>query len=59
MEAGGECYEYIPALNASDEHIAMLAALVEKNMQGWDLPDEQAGENTEAHYRSHLAEKAS
>lgn len=28
LEAGGEKYEYIPALNDGDDHIAMMAALV-------------------------------
>ncbi|MTD40803.1 ferrochelatase [Erwinia sp. CPCC 100877] len=28
LEAGGEKYEYIPALNDSDDHIAMMAELV-------------------------------
>lgn len=35
MEAGGERYEYIRALNANAEHIEALAALVNQSMQGW------------------------
>jgi len=37
---------YIPALNASDKHVAFLCGLIEKNIAGWpeassdwNLPD--------------------
>jgi protoporphyrin/coproporphyrin ferrochelatase len=33
---GGERFDYIPALNAQTVHIEMLAALVQKNLQGWE-----------------------
>jgi ferrochelatase len=33
--AGGGELRYIPALNASDEHVAFLSRLVEKNVAGW------------------------
>ena len=33
--AGGGQLRYVPALNASDAHIAMLAALVERHAAGW------------------------
>lgn len=35
MESGGERYEYIPALNASEEHISALASLVQNNIENW------------------------
>jgi ferrochelatase len=35
MEAGGERYEYIPCLNAEAEHLDLLTAMVEREMQGW------------------------
>lgn len=35
MEAGGERYEYIPALNSDDAHIDLLASLCEDNLVGW------------------------
>lgn len=35
MAAGGERYEYIPALNEGDLHIAALTQLIERNLQGW------------------------
>jgi len=37
MEAGGERYEYISALNARPEHIEAIAKLVLDNLQGWEL----------------------
>lgn len=35
LEAGGERYEYIPALNASEAHIGVLAGLIQDNLKGW------------------------
>jgi len=35
MQAGGKSYRYIPALNDSDPHIALLAKLVVQQLQGW------------------------
>jgi len=35
LEAGGERYEYISALNDRPDHIAALAKLVEANLSGW------------------------
>lgn len=35
LEAGGERYEYISALNDRPEHIEALAALVNDNLAGW------------------------
>jgi ferrochelatase len=35
LEAGGERYEYIPALNATSAHIEVLKSLIEGNLQGW------------------------
>jgi len=37
MQAGGESFNYIPALNATDEHIEALYQLILKNLQGWEL----------------------
>jgi ferrochelatase len=36
LEAGGEAYQYIPALNDSPAHVALLADLVRQNRQGWE-----------------------
>ena len=38
LEAGGERYEYIPCLNASDAHIDVLSHLVLRELQGWEQP---------------------
>lgn len=35
LEAGGEAFSYIPALNASDRHIKALTQLVQLHGQGW------------------------
>lgn len=35
LQAGGRDYHYIPALNASDEHIKALASIIEMHIQGW------------------------
>jgi ferrochelatase len=35
MQAGGERYEYIPALNADSNHIEMMAGLLEQHLHGW------------------------
>lgn len=37
LQAGGERYEYISALNDRPEHIEALAALVLDNLQGWEV----------------------
>jgi ferrochelatase len=34
-EAGGGSLRYIPALNARDDHVALLAGLVEQHSAGW------------------------
>lgn len=38
MEAGGERYEYISALNDEPAHIDALAQLISNNLQGWVMP---------------------
>lgn len=40
-EAGGEEYHYIPALNDDELHVDVLAALLQANLAGWDLPGEE------------------
>ncbi|WP_258806674.1 ferrochelatase [Pseudidiomarina sp. CB1] len=37
MAAGGESYAYIPALNATAKHIDALHAIVQREIQGWEL----------------------
>jgi ferrochelatase len=50
LEAGGERYEYISALNAEPAHIEMLSQLLEQHLKGWS-----SSENTEL--RAELAIK--
>ncbi|GAA0786372.1 ferrochelatase [Marinobacterium sediminicola] len=40
LEAGGERYEYIPALNADVQHIDALEKLVLNHLQGWEINTE-------------------
>jgi ferrochelatase len=41
LEAGGERYEYISALNARPEHIEALGQLVLDNLHGWNIPAQE------------------
>lgn len=47
LEAGGERYEYIAALNADKGHIQALTKLLESHLQGWAIPPE----NTELRHK--------
>lgn len=40
LEAGGERYEYIAALNADKEHIQALTNILESHLQGWIITPE-------------------
>ena len=44
LEAGGSRYEYIPCLNAGDLHLDTLAALVSRELTGWEQPAYDASE---------------
>ena len=35
MSAGGERFEYIPALNDQDDHAALMRSLIEQHTHGW------------------------
>jgi ferrochelatase len=37
LEAGGDRYEYIPALNADPKHIDALVGIIKNNLQGWKV----------------------
>jgi ferrochelatase len=50
LEAGGERYEYIPALNAEPAHITMLSELLQQHLQGWTA-------NEDTSLRAELAAK--
>ena len=38
LESGGERYEYIPCLNATDNHVDVLTTLVTEQLVGWTAP---------------------
>jgi ferrochelatase len=42
IKAGGQQYYYVPALNAREDHIRMLADLVQQHTQGWPETDPSA-----------------
>ena len=45
LEAGGQDYGYIPALNSSDEHVQFLLQLCHEQLQGWkNLKTESAAD---------------
>ncbi len=44
MEAGGERFEYIEALNATEPHIDVIESLVNDNLLGWGLDLDQTAE---------------
>ena len=48
LEAGGEAYDYIPALNSSDAHVAALTNLLERHIQGWVEPLHRTSADAEA-----------
>jgi ferrochelatase len=35
LAAGGEAYDYVPALNAEDSHVAALVNVISRHAQGW------------------------
>lgn len=46
IEAGGEQYQYISALNAEQGHIDALSQLLQENLQGWLGADSASPEQT-------------
>lgn len=49
LEAGGQSFAYIPALNDRPDHIAALADLVSTHLQGWELRSER---DANQHYQA-------
>ncbi len=58
IEAGGEHYNYIPALNDSKNHIEVLTQLIQENLQGWKLPPANSGDQSEEFYQELLAKQS-
>jgi protoporphyrin/coproporphyrin ferrochelatase len=48
---GGKSYHYIPALNATDNHVDLLAGLVRRHTQGW-IDNANAADDPEARTRA-------
>ncbi|MEJ2514454.1 MAG: ferrochelatase [Gammaproteobacteria bacterium] len=47
-EAGGERLTYVPALNAREDHLAFLASLAARHLQGWPEADPAFSAETRA-----------
>ncbi len=47
MAAGGERYEYIPCLNASESHVSALTGLIGEELAGWTTPRYDANKTRE------------
>ena len=56
-EHGGERFNYIPCLNDRDDHITMLADLVERHIQGWPEASGPVDKSSELALSRELAEK--
>jgi ferrochelatase len=52
MRSGGEFYDYIPALNASDAHAALLAELIAQHASGWPADESAGGDLDESRRRA-------
>src|SRR5688572_29760126 len=48
MAAGGEAYDYVPALNAEDSHVAALANVISRHAQGWPETSGRPDDSAEA-----------
>ena len=51
-QSGGEFYDYIPALNASDAHAELLAGLIARHAGGWPAAEAAGGELDESRRRA-------
>lgn len=52
LEAGGEIFGYIPALNDRPDHIAALTELVLTHLQGWELGEKGSAEEYYAQFQT-------
>ncbi|KAA3640581.1 MAG: ferrochelatase [Proteobacteria bacterium] len=53
MAAGGQSFSYVPALNDSQAHIELLAALVNQHSQGLSSKDSGFNEHTASRFQQH------
>ena len=54
LEAGGERYEYIPALNDSEAHINMMMHLIAKQVEAWIINEADFGEKVAERHKNYL-----
>lgn len=48
MQAGGERFQYIPALNDADEHVEALCELIKPELRGWEpVPQSELNQSAE------------
>ncbi len=57
-DAGGDTLNYIPALNARDDHVSFLAGLIEKHAGGWPESSSDWSASDDAHEREKSRERA-
>lgn len=57
LAAGGERYEYIPALNAQPAHLDALEALIVQHLQGWEPSPDEAGHERQERAQARGAER--
>ena len=57
-EAGGDSLNYIPALNARDDHVAFIASLIEKHVAGWPEASTEWTDSDTAREREKSRERA-
>ena len=48
LDAGGEAYDYVPALNAEESHAAVLSNVITRHAQGWPETSALARDDAEA-----------
>jgi ferrochelatase len=51
-QSGGEFYDYVPCLNASDAHADLLARLVARHAGGWPAAETASAELDESRRRA-------
>lgn len=54
LQAGGETFSYIPALNSREKHIACLAEIIEQHLKGWSIEEDSVAASRQT---SELAKK--
>lgn len=58
LEAGGETYSYIPALNDDIDHIRLFADIVEQHTQGWAEMDKNWNRAQQQHEAEQIKQRA-